>query len=131
METNNQRVNEFREEIAAMNLRPPEDSRERYWQILGLALPIVGIVLILIGWWGASGTALMAEQTPYLISGGLLGLGLIIFGSALFVRYALTRYMRFWLIRLIYEQRQQTDRQIEAMSGSSAPSAQTSSTQDF
>lgn len=114
-----------------MNLRPPEDSRERYWQILGLALPIVGIVLILIGWWGASGTALMAEQTPYLISGGLLGLGLIIFGSALFVRYALTRYMRFWLIRLIYEQRQQTDRQIEAMSGSSAPSAQTSSTQNF
>lgn len=128
METNSKRIEEFRDEIAGMNLRPPEDSRERWWQILGLVLPVLGLIAIVIGWWGASGTALTAEQTPYLISGGILGLGLIVAGSALFVRYALTRYMRFWLIRLIYEQRQQTDRLVEALGSSQSKSANDSGT---
>jgi hypothetical protein len=45
-----------------MSLRPPDDSRERIWLIGGVALPLVGLVLIGIGWWGASGTAFVAEQ---------------------------------------------------------------------
>jgi branched-chain amino acid transport system ATP-binding protein len=56
-----------------------------------------------------------AEQFPYLISGGLVGLGLIIAGAALFVRYSMTRYLRFWLLRMIYEERMQTDRNVEAL----------------
>ncbi len=42
-------------------------------------------------------------------------LGLIIAGAALFVRYSMTRYMRFWLLRMVYEERAQTDRTVEAM----------------
>jgi hypothetical protein len=115
METNTQRIEEFKEEIAGMHLRPPEDSSERLWLIGGMVLPVLGFVAILIGWWGASGTAYTAEQIPYLISGGLLGLGLIVTGGALFVRYSFTRYLRFWLVRLVYEQRAQTDRSVEAL----------------
>jgi hypothetical protein len=37
-----------------------------------------GIVLVLLGWYGAAHTNIATEQVPYLISGGLLGLGLII-----------------------------------------------------
>lgn len=115
METNSQRVNEFREEIAGMNLRPPEDSTERWWLITGLILPVVGLVLIVLGWWGASGTSFVAEQIPFLITGGALGLALIVIGGALFVRYSTTRYLRFWLVRLIYEQRAQADREVEVL----------------
>lgn len=115
MESNRQRIEEFKEELASMDLRPPEDSTERLWLIAGMTLPVLGLVAILIGWWGASGTAYPAEQFPYLISGGVLGLGLIVAGAALFVRYSLTRYLRFWLIRLVYEQRAQTDRTVEAL----------------
>ena len=45
----------------------------------------------------------------------MLGLGLIVAGAALFVRYSMTRYMRFWLLRMVYEERSQTDRTVEAM----------------
>jgi hypothetical protein len=44
-----------------------------------------------------------------------MGLALIIAGAALFVRYSLARYLRFWLIRLTYESRANTDRIVEAI----------------
>ncbi|WP_208027034.1 hypothetical protein [Rhabdothermincola sediminis] len=115
MESNRQRIEEFKDELASMDLRPPEDANERLWLIAGMVLPVLGLIAILIGWWGASGTAYPAEQFPYLISGGVLGLGLIIAGAALFVRYSLTRYVRFWLIRMVYEQRAQADRSVEVL----------------
>ena len=39
----------------------------------------------------------------------------LIIGAALFVRFSLSRYLRFWLIREIYEQRVQTDRVVESL----------------
>ena len=36
-------------------------------------------------------------------------------GIVLWIRNSLTRYFRFWLIRLVYEQREQTDRLIAAL----------------
>lgn len=115
METNHQRIEEFREEIAGMQMRPPEDSSERKWLLAGMLLPLLGLLAILIAWWGASGTPYTAEQIPYLISGGLIGVGLIVVGAALFVRYSMTRYMRFWLLRMVYEERSQTDRTVESL----------------
>jgi hypothetical protein len=115
MDDNADRVDQFKQEIAEMRIRPPEDTSERVWLIAGLVLPLLGLVAIFIGWWGASGSAYPAEQLPYVISGGILGLGLIILGAALFVRYSMTRYMRFWLLRMIYEERAQTDRTVESL----------------
>ncbi|MEZ5144162.1 MAG: hypothetical protein R2726_16825 [Acidimicrobiales bacterium] len=115
METNHQRIDQFKQELADVNVKTPVDQGERTYLIAGMALAVVGLVVILIGWWGASGTAIVAEQIPYLISGGVLGLGLVVIGGALFVRYSLTRYLRFWVIRSIYEERAQADRQVEAL----------------
>ena len=39
----------------------------------------------------------------------------IIAGAALFVRYSLARYLRFWLIRMTYESRANTDRIVDAI----------------
>jgi len=41
---------------------------------------------------------------------GLLGVSLTVVGTAMFVVFSLTRYFRYWLVRLIYEQRDQLDR---------------------
>src|SRR5438128_2494785 len=46
--------------------------------LVALGFFIAGIVLVLLGWYGAAYTNILTEQIPYLISGGLLGLGLII-----------------------------------------------------
>jgi hypothetical protein len=109
------RIDQFKEEIAGLEVKTPADDNERWFLISGIALMIVGLLVIFGGYWGASGTPYVAEQIPYLLSGGLLGLGFIVAGGALFVRYSLSRYLRFWLIREIYEQRAQTDRVVESL----------------
>ena len=43
-----------------------------------VALLIVGIVFVILGWYGAAHTNIFTEQIPYLISGGLLGVALIV-----------------------------------------------------
>ena len=46
-------------------------------------LVLLGFALMGFGWYGASHTAREIEQIPYLISGGLLGLGLVVLGGLL------------------------------------------------
>ena len=59
----------------------------------GVLLPL-GFGLILIGWYGSAQTSLEFEQTPYLISGGLVGLGLVLTGGLLYFSYWMTRLVR-------------------------------------
>ena len=46
--------------------------------LTAVALLGAGIVFVLLGWYGAANTNILTEQIPYLISGGLLGVALII-----------------------------------------------------
>jgi hypothetical protein len=57
--------------------------RENPRLIAAIVLFAVGIVLLILGWYGAAYTNILTEQIPYLISGGLLGLGLIIVAGIL------------------------------------------------
>lgn len=55
------------------------------WQVLaGAVFASVGLVLIIVGYVGAANSPLVAEQIPYLLSGGILGLALTILGGFLF-----------------------------------------------
>jgi hypothetical protein len=49
----------------------------------------------------------------------LIGVACSVSGGALFVRYALAGFMRFWLARLCWEQQAQTDRVVAALDGQS------------
>lgn len=67
----------------------------RFWPfILGSALVAGGLAAIVLGYYGASGTLHVGLQMPYLLSGGLLGLALVLFGCALLVVHALNRQAR-------------------------------------
>jgi len=111
------RIEEFKEEIAGLGLRAPGDATERPWFVGGVALVLVGLAVILVGWYGASGSSQPYEQLPYLLSGGFLGLALATVGAAFMVRASLARYLRFWFIRQVYEQRMATDRTVAALDG--------------
>ena len=104
-------------EAGVQSLSVPEPLAEAEGLLLkaGVLMPIIGLVLVMVGWWQASGTAYVAEQVPSLISGGLLGLGFVMVGLGLFLRYSLTRMFRFWLARIIVEQQAQTDRVVTAL----------------
>ncbi|MHB1711616.1 MAG: hypothetical protein ACYCV7_09460 [Acidimicrobiales bacterium] len=79
------------------------------WLLLagGVSIPL-GIMLIILGWAGAAGTPLLFEQVPYLISGGLLGLGLVFCGG--FV------YFAYWLTVLVREGREERRDLVGALS---------------
>lgn len=82
--------------------RPPARSRLREldlrntWQIVAgsLLLPF-GVAVIIIGWHGAAYGNVDQQQIPYLISGGILGLAIVIVGCFF--------YWAHWLYR-IYDQ---------------------------
>lgn len=66
------------------------------WQVVAGAILIpLGVAAIIMAWYGAAHARVDQQQIPYLISGGLLGLGSIIAGALL--------YWAHWLYR-IYDQ---------------------------
>jgi hypothetical protein len=64
-------------------------------QLLGWCLAAAGAGALFLGWWGASGTAVTAKQVPYVVSGGLTGVCLLVLAAACFasddVRRSLAR----------------------------------------
>lgn len=80
---------------------------ERALLLVGAGLMPLGILVILLGWYGAAHTPYVFEQIPYLISGGLLGLALVVAGGLLYFGYLLTR--------LIVEQRRHTADILDAL----------------
>ncbi len=80
---------------------------ERTLMILGGILAPVGLVVIVLGWYGAAHTPYVFEQVPYLVSGGLLGLGLVFLGSIF--------YFAHWLTELVKEHRAQSTALLEAI----------------
>ena len=47
---------------------------------IGIAVTAIGFVLLAVAWGGVAGEANVARQVPYLVSGGLVGIGLILVG---------------------------------------------------
>jgi hypothetical protein len=52
---------------------------------LGLGFVAVGLLVIGLAWNGAASIDFVSGQVPYLLSGGALGLGLIVLGAAMIV----------------------------------------------
>jgi hypothetical protein len=65
------------------------------WMLVvgGLLLPL-GVLLVLLGWWGAAHTVFLFEQVPYLLSGGVLGLALVVAGGFVYFAYWMTLMVR-------------------------------------
>ena len=74
---------------------------ERALAIASAVMLPLGLALILLGWYGAAHTPYLFEQVPYLISGGMLGLGLAVVGGLV--------YFGSWVARGAAEQRRQND----------------------
>jgi hypothetical protein len=110
------RVAEFREEMGRIGMKGAGAATERWMLIVGTALVVAGVAL---GVMGAVQTINAgdspSDQRAFTASGVLLGILLAVAGAALFVRYSISRFMRFWLIRLVYENRAETDRIVDAI----------------
>jgi hypothetical protein len=68
----------------------------------GAILLPLGLVVIVLGWYGAANTPYLYDQLSYLVSGGLLGLGLTFVGGFL--------YFGAWLARIADDGRESSKR---------------------
>ncbi|WP_052667407.1 hypothetical protein [Nitriliruptor alkaliphilus] len=90
------------------------DATKRPVQI-AIGLAAVGFVLIILGWNGAANFDTPQQQVPYLISGGVAGLGLVIVGVGLLVINEMKRATALVLAGL--------ERAAEAGSAAAGPTA--------
>lgn len=75
--------------------------------VAGAVLLPLGLVVIILGWYGAAHTPYQYDQLSYLLSGGLLGLGLTFCGGFL--------YFGAWLARIASDNRDTAKRLSDAL----------------
>lgn len=85
--------------VARLRRRSSGIETDRLLLAAGSILLPSGLIVVLLGWYGASHTSYDFEQTPYLISGGMLGAAMTVAGGFL--------YFGYWLTRLVHEGRRQ------------------------
>lgn len=114
-EVNDDRIRAFTQEIGELKLRGGRGDRERILLVIGVIALVAGVVLAVVGGFQASGTTDLGDQVAFLATGTFIGLALVVLGTALFIRYSVARFMRFWLVRLVHEHRSETDRVVAAL----------------
>tara|TARA_B110000014_G_C19997742_1_gene516985 strand:- start:473 stop:799 length:327 start_codon:yes stop_codon:yes gene_type:complete len=104
----NERVVEFKDELDKLKIKSGSSDREKLYQFFGGALMIAGIGLTFIAYFVAgsqdSGDLVIddLEHNEHIVL-AIAGIAVTIVGAAIFLRYSLTRFFRFWLLRQIYE----------------------------
>ena len=109
-----ERVEQFKAEIADMGIKDPAVARDRLLLRASVALLVAGPVVAIVAYFISHGTTNPLQQRDAIVV-ALIGVALSMSGGALFVRYALATFMRFWLARLCWEQSAQTDRVVAAL----------------
>ena len=102
-----ERVTRLKSSIGTLRTRAVGRGLDFYLFVAGAVLVPLGILVMVLGWYGASNTGYLFEQIPYVISGGLIGLGLVVVGSF--------AYFAYWLTRMFHQQREQADRTVAVL----------------
>ena len=103
-QTTEDRAEEFQEQIAAMRTKTSRGSSEQVLLVIGILLMLAGIVLGFISYFSSTNTDKALDQNELIIL-AITGVSLSLLGVAIFLRYSISRFLRFWLLRQIYENR--------------------------
>jgi hypothetical protein len=96
------RADRFARELADLKISDPASGHPRGWQRVGGVLMVVGIVLGVASYLISqrTGDALTASTAITISLGGVI---LSVVGAAIFLRYSLTGFLRFWMARQSFE----------------------------
>jgi hypothetical protein len=111
------RLAQFEDEVSKLKVTGGGANPERMGSLWGIGLTILGFVVAFVSWFSAidakgDNAAVSALRAEIF---GFIGIGIAIVGIVIWVRNSLTRYLRYWIIRLVYEQREQTEQLIQAL----------------
>jgi hypothetical protein len=97
------RTERFRKDLAEMKIREPRVGLDGILLKLGLVGLVAGIVVAIIAYFMSHGTDNAWQQRDASTSGRIGG-AISLAGAALFLRYSLAGFLRFWLARFLFEQ---------------------------
>lgn len=106
------RIEAFAEEVERLKITGGKANPERMLSKLGGLGMIAGIIVSLLAWQGTRSSTTDLDVADFGAL-GTLGLALVIVGTGLFAVMSLRRYLRYWLVRLIFELRDQADRSVD------------------
>jgi hypothetical protein len=97
------RLAQFEADIAKVRVRTGASSAEPRLVALGMALMVIGVSIALVAF-ATSGSIADTRDVLSSVILSIAGLAVAVTGAAVFLRYSIGRFLRFWLLRLIYEQ---------------------------
>ncbi len=98
-----ERRQQFEADIAKVRVKTGGAAGEPRLIALGAVLMVAGAAVALIAFI-VSGSQSDTRDVMSSIILAVFGLSLAVVGTAVFLRYSIGRFLRFWLLRLIYEQ---------------------------
>ena len=103
-----ERRQQFQADIAQVRVKTGGAAGEPRLILLGIVLMVAGMAVALIAFI-ASGSQADTRDVLSSVIIAVFGLTLSVAGLAVFLRYSMGRFLRFWLLRLIYEQQDPTN----------------------
>jgi steroid 5-alpha reductase family enzyme len=94
---------EFEAQLAEVRIKSGTAESEQRWMTMGIVTAAVGVVVTIVAFIVSGGQGDTRDVLSSVIL-GLVGLTFAVVGSAVFLRYSLGKFLRFWMLRLLYEQ---------------------------
>jgi hypothetical protein len=109
----NDRIERLKSDAAELNVTKGA-ARDGLWQTVGAIAMAAGVVLAFVAY-----QLSLAKDDPRDIDSlqilAVAMLALAVVGAAVFLRYSLARFLRFWLLRQLYEGQAHIDQVVAAM----------------
>jgi hypothetical protein len=103
------RLERFKGEMATLKIAEPAPERDRRLLWLGVALMVTGIALEGVAYNLSHSTTNALQQNDAIVV-ALAGVAVALVGGFVFLRYSLAGFLRFWLARMLFDQRERDQR---------------------
>jgi hypothetical protein len=102
------RIERFRNELAELKTATSRGTSEQLLLVLSIVLMVAGIVVafgaFMTSHQSSADAVGQANQRDMIVL-AVAGVACAVVGSALFLRYSFAKFLRFWMLRQIYENR--------------------------
>lgn len=102
MTSTEDRADRFTRELAQLKIPDPAAGRHDLWLRLGLILMVAGPVLGVASYFLSHNTSDALVQRDAIVL-AIVGVAVAVVGSAVFLRYSLTGFLRFWMARQAFD----------------------------
>ena len=110
------RLEEFHQEVAKLRATGGRANPDRWIFRIGLILTLAGLAFTVVSFiltgkpYDTEGGNLHQSNHVDLVVSAVFGLSITFVGLVMITVSSFKRFMRYWLVRLVYEYREQTDR---------------------